>query len=228
MSERETAAELSFRVMIVEDQHLIRRAFKTLLSLEPDIEVVAQAADGVEAVRLARIFHPDVVLMDLNMPRMGGVAATQQILVDSPKTRIIVLTTFDDDQSIFDAISAGASAYLLKDAEEAEILATIRGQTRLSSPIAARLMGELRRMRPARSANDKDNEPLDPLTDREHEILAHVAHGRSNKEIASALRLAEGTVKNYVSRIMEKLHVRTRTELAVKAVKAEVGRPSEP
>ncbi|MDE2577581.1 MAG: response regulator transcription factor [Hyphomicrobiales bacterium] len=213
------SAAPKIRILIAEDQQLIRRAFKTMLSLEPDIDVVAEAPDGHEAVRLARIVHPDVVLMDLNMPRLGGVAATRQILADRPQTRVVVLTTFDEDSLVFDAISAGAAAYLLKDAEEREILATIRGQARLSPSIAEKVLGELRRTRPLQSPTGSDG-PDEPLTEREHEILSLVANGKSNKEIAGALHLAEGTVKNYVSRLMEKLGVRSRTELAVKVVKS--------
>ncbi len=210
------------KVMIVEDQQLIRRAFRTMLSLEPDIEVVAEAGDGQEAIRLARLKAPDVVLMDLHMPRMGGVAATREIAAFDAAPRVIVLTTFDDEQSVFDAIAAGAASYLLKDAEEAEILAAIRGETRLSPSVARTVLGQVRRARAlAGAAPGAQQAPLEPLTDREREILSLLAGGRSNKEIAAALRLAEGTVKNYVSRIMEKLDVRTRTELAVKTVRAE-------
>ena len=218
MSEAPKGRE-SLRLMIVEDQQLIRRAFKSMLSLEPDIDIVAEAGDGHEAVRLARISRPDVILMDLQMPRLGGVAATRQILADMPNTRIIALTTFDTDEMVFDAISAGAAAYLLKDADEVSILAAIRGEPRLSPLIADKLMGEVRRIR----RDDRGGEagPLDePLTDRESTILALVAAGRSNKEIANELRLAEGTVKNYVSRIMDKLDVRSRTELAVKTIRS--------
>lgn len=207
------------RVMIVEDQQLIRRAFRTMLSLEPDLDIVAEAGDGHEAVRLAKLTRPDVVLMDLQMPRMGGVAATRQILADLPNTRIVVLTTFDSDEMVLDAVAAGAAAYLLKDADEAEILATIRGETRISPTVAAKIMGDIRR-----THRDADSQPRDenaePLTEREHMILRLVAAGRSNKEIAAELSLAEGTVKNYVSRIMEKLDVRSRTELAIKAVRS--------
>ncbi len=213
------SATPKIRVMIVEDQQLIRRAFKTMLSLEPDLDVVAEAGDGQDAVRLARLNAPDVVLMDLHMPRMGGVAATREIMAIAPATRIIVLTTFDDERSVFDAISAGAVAYLLKDSDEDAILATIRGETRLSPSVAEKLMGELRRTRAQAPASAAPEAPLEPLTDREHEILSLVAAGRSNKEIAATLHLAEGTVKNYVSRIMEKVNVRTRTELAVRALK---------
>ncbi|MFT4098687.1 MAG: response regulator transcription factor [Rhodoblastus sp.] len=207
------------RVMIVEDQQLIRRAFKTMLSLEPDLDVVAEAGDGVEAVRLAKLTRPDVILMDLQMPRLGGVAATRQILADLPDTRIIVLTTFDSDEVVLDAISAGAFSYLLKDAAEADILATIRGETRLSPSVAAKVLDAVRRSH-AISAPTQVQNVSESLTDREEAILRLVSAGRSNKEIANTLSLAEGTVKNYVSRIMDKLNVRSRTELAVKAVKS--------
>jgi DNA-binding NarL/FixJ family response regulator len=208
------------RVMIVEDQQLIRRAFKTMLSLEPDIDVVAEAGDGHEAIRLARIVRPDVVLMDLQMPRLGGVAATRQILADAPQTRVVILTTFDTDEMVFDAIAAGAVAYLLKDADEAEILATVRGEARLSPSVAAKVMEEIRRTHAGAADIAGSDAPIEPLTEREHTILALVAVGRSNKEIANELRLAEGTIKNYVSRIMDKLNVRSRTELAVKAIRS--------
>ncbi|HMN71472.1 MAG TPA: response regulator transcription factor [Rhodoblastus sp.] len=207
------------RVMIVEDQQLIRRAFKTMLSLEPDLDVVAEAGDGVEAVRLAKLTRPDVILMDLQMPRLGGVAATRQILADLPDARIVVLTTFDNDEIVLDAISAGAFSYLLKDAAETDILATIRGETRLSPSVAAKVLGAVRRTHTA-EAPAQAPDGSETLTDREAAILRLVSAGRSNKEIANALSLAEGTVKNYVSRIMDKLNVRSRTELAVKAVKS--------
>jgi len=206
------------RVMIVEDQQLIRRAFKTMLSLEADLDVVAEAGDGLEAVRLAKLTRPDVILMDLQMPRLGGVAATRQIMADLPATRIVVLTTFDNDEMVLDAVSAGAAAYLLKDAAETDILATIRGETRLSPSVAATLIGAVRRSHAAEE-EPTDGGGSEALTGREDAILRLVAAGRSNKEIANELSLAEGTVKNYVSRIMEKLNVRSRTELAVKAVK---------
>jgi len=215
-----SAGKAPTRVMIVEDQQLIRRAFKTMLSLESDLDVVAEAGDGLEAVRLAKLTRPDVILMDLQMPRLGGVAATRQIVSELPDTRVVVLTTFDNDEIVLDAISAGAAAYLLKDAAETDILATIRGETRLSSSVAAKVLGAVRRTHKAEEQAGDDGE-TEALTDREDSILRLVAAGRSNKEIANELTLAEGTVKNYVSRIMEKLNVRSRTELAVKAVRSQ-------
>jgi len=212
------------RVLIAEDQQLVRRAFSTMLSIEPDIKIVAQAADGSEAIQLARQWRPDIVLMDLQMPRVGGIGAMKRILEDVPDARIIVLTTFDTDELVFEAISAGAHAYLLKDSNEAEILETIRavhaGQSRLSPKVAGKVMDEFRRQRPSGVAALNDDEPDDePLTVREEKVLALVAKGKSNKDIAETVFLAEGTVKNYVSKIMEKLHVESRTELAIKALK---------
>ncbi len=215
-----------------------------MLGAEADIEVVGQAADGGEAIELVRAQRPDVVLMDLQMTPIGGVAATREITAQFPGTQVVVLTTFDTDELVFDAIRAGAQAYLLKDALETEILETIRGvhrgESRLAPHIARKVMDQFRRMpsaggvpaspgqtnetssgaahQTARPDDDDDAGP-DALTRRETRILALIAEGKSNKEIASTVFLAEGTVKNYVSRIMEKFHARTRTELAIKALR---------
>ena len=212
------------KILIAEDQQLVRRAFAGMLALEPGIKVVAQAADGAEAIQMARQWRPDVILMDLQMPRVGGIGAMKRILEDVPDTRIIVLTTFDTDELVFEAISAGAHAYLLKDSSEEEILETIKtvhsGQSRLSSKITTKVMNELRRQRPSTDNTTQDNGPSDEtLSEREENILALVAKGKSNREISGTVFLAEGTVKNYVSKIMEKLHVESRTELAIKALK---------
>jgi DNA-binding NarL/FixJ family response regulator len=213
--------EKPIRILIAEDQPLIRRAFASMLALEPDFEIVAQAADGVEAVQASRRFLPDVVLLDIQMPRLNGIAATRQILRDCPDAQVVILTTYDTDDLIFDSICAGAQAYLLKDAEESEILDTIRavsrGQSRLAPNVARKLLDEFRRVRRAPRVGDA-NALEEPLTDRESDILQLIVVGKGNREIAAALRLAEGTVKNYVSRILEKLNARSRTELAVKAL----------
>ncbi len=213
--------EKPIRILIAEDQPLIRRAFASMLALEPDFEIVAQAADGIEAVQAARRYLPDVVLLDIQMTRLNGIAATRQIVRDCPGAQVIILTTYDTDDLIFDSICAGAQAYLLKDAEESEILDTIRavscGQSRLAPNVARKLLDEFRRVRRAPRLDDA-GALEEPLTDRESEILHLIVEGKGNREIAAQLRLAEGTVKNYVSRILEKLNARTRTELAVKAL----------
>ncbi len=226
------------RVLVVDDQPLIRRGLAMMLATEAGIEVVGQAADGVEAVEHVRRAEIDVVLMDLQMPRLGGIAATRAITSQPRGAQVVVLTTFDTDELVFDAIRAGAQAYLLKDAPEAEILETIRavhrGESRLAPHIARKVMEEFRRLPPASplaaplpephepAPVDDDAAAPDALTPREERILALLAEGKSNREIARAAFLAEGTVKNYVSRIMEKLHARTRTELAVKALRGKV------
>lgn len=236
------------RLLIVDDQPLIRRGLSMMLATEPGIEIVGQAADGLEAIEQALATHPDVVVMDLQMPRASGVVATREITAKLPATQVVVLTTYDDDELVFEAIRAGAQAYLLKDASEDEVLETVRavhrGEARLSPAIARKVMAQFRTFAaqtpdreatpPASSASGGTSTPTaaagpppksalpgrfeEPLTDKEARILDLIAQGKSNKQIAAAVFLAEGTVKNYVSRIMDKLHARSRTELAVCAV----------
>lgn len=222
----------ALRLLIVDDQPLIRRGLAMMLGTEPGIEVVGQAADGLEAIELAERTRPDVVVMDLQMPRASGVVATREITARHPATRVVVLTTYDHDELVFEAIRAGAQAYLLKDASEAEVLETVRavhrGESRLSPTIARKVMDQFRAITPpAPAPTDRPlpvADPLsagaldEPLTDKETRILDLLSQGLSNKQIAAAVFLAEGTVKNYVSRIMDKLHARSRTELAVRAV----------
>src|SRR5450631_1323819 len=227
----------AIRIVIAEDQALVRRGAALLLSMEPDMEVVCQARNGVEAVELARLLQPDVILMDLHMPLKGGVAATREITRAHPGTQVLVLTTLNDDETVFEAVRAGAQAYLLKDADEDELLETIRalrrGESRLTPQIARKVMDQFRRLAPVANAepireevrntppSEKDpaaqRATLDtqPLSDKEEKILQLISESMSNRQIASTLFLAEGTVKNYVSRIMEKLHANTRTELAL-------------
>ena len=215
------------RIVIAEDQALVRRGVALLVSIEPDMEVVGQACNGVEAVDLALLLRPDVVLMDLHMPVKGGVAATREITRSLPGTQVLVLTTLDDDEMVFEAVRAGAHAYLLKDTAEDELLGTIRalrrGESHLTPQIARKVMDQFRRLAQYSNSESAAGQAApaqgtafaaETLNDKEEKILEHIAEGRSNRQIAQALFLAEGTVKNYVSRIMEKLHASTRTELA--------------
>jgi DNA-binding NarL/FixJ family response regulator len=200
--------------------------------MAPDMECVGQACNGEEAVKLALLLHPDVVLMDLHMPIKGGVAATREITLAQPSTQVLVLTTLDDDETVFEAVRAGAQAYLLKDTSEDELLETIRalrrGESHLTPQIARKVMDQFRRLtRPTDTAdaNLAHSTPERPraegfslteqLSDKEERVLKLITDGLSNRQIAQTMNLAEGTVKNYVSRIMAKLHANTRTELAV-------------
>jgi DNA-binding NarL/FixJ family response regulator len=236
----------AIRVVIAEDQALVRRGTALLLSMAPDMECVGQASNGDEAVKLALVLRPDIVLMDLHMPIKGGVAATREITLAQPNTQVLVLTTLDDDETVFEAVRAGAQAYLLKDASEEELLETIRalrrGESRLTPQIARKVMDQFRHLardrnsygpttnQPAASpaaaspaaasqraaATTGDDFSTEELTDKEERVLRLITDGSSNRQIAQAMALAEGTVKNYVSRIMSKLHANTRTELAVR------------
>jgi DNA-binding NarL/FixJ family response regulator len=214
------------RILIAEDQALVRRGTAVLLSMEPDMEVVGQACDGIEAVEMAKRLAPEIVLMDLHMPRQGGVAATREITRTLPGTQVLVLTTLDDDETVFEAVRAGAHGYLLKDVTEQELLETIRalrrGESRLTPQIARKVMDQFRRLaesseypRNAGGATAKRECATETLSDKEEKILNLITEGMSNRQIAHVMFLAEGTVKNYVSRIMEKLHANTRTALAV-------------
>ncbi|MCA6109789.1 response regulator transcription factor [Bradyrhizobium cenepequi] len=209
------------RVLIAEDQALIREGLATLLAQQnDDFELLAGAADGEQAIEFARRYRPDVILMDLQMPRVDGIMAIQRILREFPQTNIVVLTTFETNDLIFEAVSAGAKAYLLKDARIDEIATTIRavmnGQSRLSPGVAARILGEFKRLR--RPLATAKLPVRDDLTARENEILRLIVEGKSNTEISEQLHLAEGTVKNYVSVILEKCQAKNRTELAIRAI----------
>jgi DNA-binding NarL/FixJ family response regulator len=219
------APQPTIRIVIAEDQALVRRGAALLLSMESDMEVVGQACNGVEAVELTQLLRPDVVLMDLHMPLKGGVVATREIARALPHTQVLVLTTLDDDETVFEAVRAGAHAYLLKDAAENELLETIRGlkrgESRLTPQIARKVMDQFRRLAQSGQSESLRAEltsaPLEAeaLNEKEEKVLELIAEGMSNRQIGSVLFLAEGTVKNYVSRIMDKLHANTRTELAI-------------
>jgi DNA-binding NarL/FixJ family response regulator len=222
-------SESKIRVLIAEDHALVRRGTAVLLSTEPDMEVVGQACDGIEAVAMAEQLRPDVVLMDLHMPRQSGIAATREITRTLAGTQVLVLTTLDDDESVFEAVRAGAHGYLLKDVTEQELLDTIRalrrGESHLTPQIARKVMDQFRLLAGSPKFVSGENVAIKPaptieaLSDKEEKILQLITDGLSNRQIAAAMFLAEGTVKNYVSRIMEKLHANTRTALAVMSAK---------
>ena len=210
---------MKIRVLLVDDQALFREGLRTLLSVYPDLEIVGEAANGREALAQVQQQSPDVVLMDLRMPELDGVSATRRLRETKSPCRVIILTTFDDDEYLFDGLRAGAVGYLLKDVSSAKLVEAIRaaarGESFLQPAIAAKLVAEFARL--DQLPEPKAQPLIDPLSTRELEILALVAEGASNKEIAAQLFIAEGTVKNHVTNILSKLGVRDRTQAALKA-----------
>ncbi len=208
--------EADIRVLICDDHAIVRKGIRALLGVKPGIQVIGEAGNGSEAVALAGSLHPDVVLMDLMMPEMDGIEATRQITARDPKAHILVLTSFVGDDKVFPAIKAGALGYLLKDSGPDDLLRAIqqvaRGEPSLEPTIARKVLLELHR--PAK-------EPLtvDPLTEREEEVLRLIAQGRSNREIADRLVITERTVCTHVSNILDKLHLASRTQAALFALK---------
>lgn len=195
------------RILLAEDQTLLRQGLRTILELEPGVTVVGEAADGEQAVRQAVALQPDIVLMDIQMPERSGVEATALITAACPATRVIVLTTFDYDEYVFNAIKGGAMGYLLKDVPAPQLVDTIRrvhaGESFIQPSVASKVLLEYGR-RPSLP-------PGEELTEREREVLGLLADGASNREIAERLFLAEGTVKNHVSNMLGKLHAANRT-----------------
>ena len=208
------------RVLLVDDQRLMRDGLRTLLELEPDLDVVAEANDGAAALDLYAEHEPDVVLMDIRMAGMDGVEATRRLCRDWEQARVVILTTFDDDEYVFEGIRAGAMGYLLKDVSGDELATAVRtvagGGALMGPSVARKVMGQLARAQPT---PDSSSSLVEPLSEREQEILALVAQGLSNPQIAARLHLAEGTVKNYVSAILQKTGANDRTEAAVRAQK---------
>ena len=207
------------RVLLVDDQRLMRDGLRTLIELETDLDVAGEAEDGLKAITAYRDLGPDIVLMDVRMPNLNGVEATRRIKADWPEANILILTTFDDDEYIFEGLRAGASGYLLKDVSGKELAVAIRtvanGGTLIAPSVARKVVSEFARLKPA---SQESTETLpDPLSEREIEILKEVAKGYSNKEIADQLYLAEGTVKNYVTSILQKIGARDRTQAAIRA-----------
>lgn len=208
------------KVMLVDDQSLFREALRTLLALQADFDIVAEAENGERAVALARIHRPDVILMDLRMPVMGGVEATRRVLAAAPASRVVVLTTFEEDEEIFEALRAGALGYLLKACSADKLCESVRaaakGTSVLEPSVAARMMAELNRL----SAKEGRRGPqtlADPLSERELGVLELLADGCSNKEIGSRLNITEGTVKNHMTNVLGKLGVLDRTQAALRA-----------
>jgi DNA-binding NarL/FixJ family response regulator len=210
---------MTIRLLLVDDQALFREGLRTLLSVYPELNVVGEAANGEEALQQAEILRPDVVLMDLRMPILDGVTATRRLKQTRPSSRVIILTTFDDDEYVFDGLRAGAVGYLLKDVSSEKLVeairTTARGESFLQPNIAAKLVAEFARM--DETAVPPAQQLVEPLSQRELEILALLAEGASNKEIAAELFIAEGTVKNHVTNILSKMGVRDRTQAALKA-----------
>jgi DNA-binding NarL/FixJ family response regulator len=212
------------RVLIADDQEVIREGLRTVLDHIPDIEVVDVARDGAEAVRMAQILLPDIVLMDLKMPVLNGIEATFQITEKLPNTQVIILTTYDTDDLVFEGLRAGAQGYLLKESGSEAVIASIRavrrGESQLDPPIARKVLDAFRRTLPTRvRPQTADELPVEPLTERENEMLELIAQGLSNKEIASKLSLNEGTIRNRSSKILSKLHAYDRTQAVIKAAR---------
>lgn len=208
------------RVLIVDDQALFREALATLLEVQPEIEVVGEAADGEQAIRLCAELSPDVALMDLRMPVLDGIAATTRLRAEQPGVRVLALTTFDDDADVFAALRAGAVGYLLKDVSSARLVEALvaarRGESVLQPSVAAKLVAKVAQM-PAETARPRPQPLVTPLSERELEVVRLLADGNSNREIAKALFLAEGTVKNLVTSVLSKFGVRDRTQAALRA-----------
>jgi DNA-binding NarL/FixJ family response regulator len=207
------------RIVLVDDQALFREGLKTLLSVQPAFVVAGEAANGEEAIQKVVSLRPDVVLMDLRMPVMDGVTATRRLHSLAPQVRVIVLTTFDDDESVFDGLRAGAVGFLLKDVSPAKlyeaIQAAARGESILQPSIAAKVIAEFSRL--ANQAPASQGALVEPLSEREIEVLHQVATGASNREIAADLVIAEGTVKNHLTNILRKLEVADRAQAVLKA-----------
>ncbi|MFJ9821566.1 response regulator [Streptomyces sp. NPDC101151] len=222
-----TSGAGTIRVLIADDQQMVRQGFTVLLNTKPDIDVIGQAVDGLDAIAKVAELTPDVVLMDIRMPELGGIEATGRITVDHPGIKVLVLTTFDLDEYVYDALRAGASGFLLKDASADQLAEAVRvvaaGDALLAPGITRRLIAEFSRMDGSPRAPLKQR--VGDLTERETEVLALIAQGLSNAEIAERLVVAEQTVKTHVGRILVKLGLRDRTQAAIFAYESGLVRP---
>jgi DNA-binding NarL/FixJ family response regulator len=221
---------MTIRVLLADDQPLLRHGFAMILNAQADIEVVGDAADGAEAIRLTRLLQPDVVLMDVQMPGMDGIEATRKITLVSPSTRVIILTTFDLDEYAFDGLRAGASGFLLKNVRPDELLSGIRsvatGDAVLAPSTTRRVLDAFARDFVSRSVPEAaGSDTLGALTARELDVFIELAAGSTNKEIAHRLHLSETTVKTHVTRILAKLDLRDRTQAVVYAYERGIKRP---
>jgi DNA-binding NarL/FixJ family response regulator len=209
----------TIRLLLVDDQRLMRDGLRILLELESDFEVVGEAENGVQALESYHELSPDVILMDIRMPVMDGVEATRRLRETDPHARVIILTTFDDNEYVFEGLRAGALGYLLKDVSGDELADAIRkvaaGGSMIEPSVARKVVAEFARLAPA--TPEAKEELIEPLSEREIEILKLVSQGLTNKEIANKLFLAEGTVKNYVTSILQKIDARDRTQAALRA-----------
>ncbi|NLC08017.1 MAG: response regulator transcription factor [Syntrophomonadaceae bacterium] len=212
------------RVCIVDDHALVRQGLARVLELEPRIQVVGEAGDGLGAISLANELRPDVILMDINMPGTDGIEASRIINRDHPNTRIIALTVYDDDR-VFEVIRAGVSAYILKDVEAEELIRAIidvhEGRSIIHPRVTGKVLGEFTRL----SNSEGDGSHLDRLTQREREVLELIAKGEANREIANRLYISEKTVKNHITSILRKLNVHDRTQAAIYAIKCKLVEP---
>jgi DNA-binding NarL/FixJ family response regulator len=216
------AGQADIRVLVVDDQELFRRGLTMLLNAEDDIEVVAEAADGVSAAALAAAHSPDIVLMDVRMPKLSGIEACVAIKDAAPSARIIMLTVSDEEADLYEAVKNGASGYLLKDSSTDEVAQAVRvvadGQSLISPSMAIKLLDEFKQM----SRTDRQAVPTPRLTERELEVLRLVAQGLNNREIAKQLFISENTVKNHVRNILEKLQLHSRMEAVMYAVREKL------
>jgi DNA-binding NarL/FixJ family response regulator len=216
------------RVLIVDDDDLMRAGLKSVLASDETIEVVGESGDGREAIAAARSLRPDVVLMDIRMPELDGISATRELLARSPDAKVVVLTTFEDDEYVFGALAAGASGFLLKRTRPEELIAAVHtiaaGDSLLSPSITRTVIDNMAGAPPDSRANER----LDELTPREREVLELIAHGLSNSEIARELVVEESTVKTHVKRILMKLHARDRVQAVIFAYESGLTRPGAP
>jgi DNA-binding NarL/FixJ family response regulator len=221
---------MTIRVLVADDQSLVRAGFRMIIDAQEDMEVVAEAGDGVEAVDRSRRTLPQVVLMDIRMPAMDGIEATRRLTApgSTARPRVVILTTYDLDEYVFDALAAGASGFLLKDVPPEDLVRAVRvaaeGEALLAPTVTRRLIEQFARGRPA----VPDASRLEPLTDREVEVLRLLARGLSNAEIAGALFLGESTVKTHVGHILDKLRLRDRVQAVITAYEAGLVRPGQP